>query len=305
MIVVTSGEKYVDIDALACAVAYQELLNLEGKDSVVVFPGILNHSISPIVKKQSYSVEKKIPEQVDGYVVVDVSEPDHVASFVIPEKVKEIYDHHYGFRNFWEEKIGLENVHIEMIGACATLIWEAFKKRDKDQQISTSSANLLSFAIISNTFNLTSPLTHQKDVSAFNELEQYTDLPSNWKEVYYNEQEQFIYENPIKAVTDDTKIQDIPQLKQSLVIGQIELWDGSNFIEEHLEDIQTSLRQHNNPCWMINIPSISEGKNYIYSENSTVKELIEDVTNCSFEGNTCVTDRLILRKEILKGLYNS
>ncbi|MEX2514603.1 MAG: hypothetical protein WD335_00535 [Candidatus Paceibacterota bacterium] len=302
MIAITSGEKYVDVDALACAVVYQELLTQEEKAAIVVFSGDLNHSISPLVKSQEYNTRKDLPENsIEGFVLVDVSDPEHIASFVDLQKVKEVYDHHYGFIDFWESKISPENSKIEMIGACATLIWEEFKKRGSSD-ISTSSANLLSLAIVSNTLNLNSPLTSDRDRAALDELEKYINFPSDWKKKYFSELEEFIFSNPKKAIINDTKIEKIPQLEKPLVIGQIELWDGSDFVKNNIDSIRDSLGQKSNPYWMISIPSIKEGWNYIYSENDMVKMLIQKVTGCSFLDNVCITNKLILRKEILRDL---
>ena len=49
-IVVTAGQTFNDIDVLACAIAYSELLLLEGKKSEVVLPGPLNNSVTNIIR---------------------------------------------------------------------------------------------------------------------------------------------------------------------------------------------------------------------------------------------------------------
>ena len=41
-IVVTTGQAFADIDAVGCAIAYAELLRVEGKSAEVVLPGTLN-----------------------------------------------------------------------------------------------------------------------------------------------------------------------------------------------------------------------------------------------------------------------
>jgi nanoRNase/pAp phosphatase (c-di-AMP/oligoRNAs hydrolase) len=52
--VVTSGEAFTDIDAFACAIAYGELLKLEGSNVEVVLPGPLNHSITPTIRSWNF-----------------------------------------------------------------------------------------------------------------------------------------------------------------------------------------------------------------------------------------------------------
>ena len=48
-IVITAGETFADIDVLACAIAYSQLLTLEGKANEVVLPGPLNSSNTPTI----------------------------------------------------------------------------------------------------------------------------------------------------------------------------------------------------------------------------------------------------------------
>lgn len=303
MIVVTSGEAYTDIDGLACAVAYSELLGLEGKSSCVVLPGVLNHSVSSLVQAQSYVLHESLPEDVSGFALVDISN-NNFSSFVQKEQVLEVYDHHYGYKQMWEQYLSPENIHIEMIGACATLIWEAYKLRGFGAQISATSANLLTIAIISNTLNLQSALTTARDRDALVDLAEYNNLPTNWREQYFAEQEQALSVNPVATITNDAKVQQIPALADKLVIGQLELWDGSTFFDTHLSDVSTALSTFGHALWMMNIPSISEGKNYIYTEANIVQHILQQALGCEFEDNICITDTLILRKEILKALHN-
>jgi len=54
----------------------------------------------------------------------------------------------------------------------------------------------------------------------------------------------------------------------------------------------------------MSIPSLKEKKNYIYTENPEVKELLSKVLDITFEGNRGITKKLWLRKEILKELYS-
>ena len=63
--IVTTGEAFTDIDALACAIAYGELLKLEGKEAEVVLPGLLNHSITPTIK--SWNLDFKTGPSFSDY----------------------------------------------------------------------------------------------------------------------------------------------------------------------------------------------------------------------------------------------
>ena len=57
-----------------------------------------------------------------------------------------------------------------------------------------------------------------------------------------------------------------------------------------------------NPKWLLTSPSISEGKNYIYSKNEEIKKLLAKTIKAKFVGDLGTTNKLWLRKEILKKL---
>lgn len=132
-IVVTAGDKYTDIDVLACAVAYTELLKSDGKNAEAVLRGPLNKSITDEIRKLNYDYKTEFTG-ADAFVIVDVSHPDYIANFVKEDKIVELYDHHTGFEKHFKKLLG-NNSHIELIGAAATLIWEEFKKRGMSKKI--------------------------------------------------------------------------------------------------------------------------------------------------------------------------
>ncbi len=301
-IIVTSGQAYTDIDALACAIAYTELLNFEGKEADAVLPGQLNHSVTPIIKSWGLKFLTIPPTVKFDSVLVDTSHLGNFASFVVDDSIVEIYDHHYGAEEYWQEKLR-ENCHIEMVGACATLIWEEFKKRGYSEKISTTSANLLFTAIISNTLNFGAQITKERDLNAFNELQQYINLPENWIAMYFKEQEIVVYENIIQSVIGDTKVVKVPTLSFPIVIGQIELWDSKQCLIDHKIQIKETLEGFQYPHWIMSLPSIKEKYNYLYTENPEVRKIFSDIIGAIWEGPIGVTKKLWLRKEIRKQLY--
>lgn len=299
-VVITSGERFSDIDVLACSIAYNELLNSEGEKSTVVLPGVLNKSVTGDISKWKFTFEKRCPTLVDNYVIVDASNPDHFSNFVELNKVTEVYDHRSGYVDFWRKKIG-NKAKIEEIGACATLIWEEFKKRSK-KKISTVSANLLYTAIVSNTLNFNASVTHKRDINAFKDLEKLVNLPNYWIEKYFKDQEAEVFSNPAEEIKNDTKIETIANINKIFIIGQLELWNSSVFIKKHLSEVNKALESFNNPEWFITSPSISEGKNYIYTKSKYLKEMLAKTINAEFDGDLGTTKKLWLRKEIVREL---
>ena len=301
-IIITAGETFNDIDVLACAIAYKELLELEGKVAEVVLPGPLNNSITTTVK--SWPIKFLTTPSTSNFdcVIVDISEPEYLARFATLESIVEIYDHHFGFEKFWQERLG-EKSHIESIGACATLIWEQFKKRGLAEKISQLSANLLYTAILSNTLNFGAKITNNRDIEAFAELQKYINLPKNWQEIYFQEVEDGLNGNVKEVLINDTKTKVLPGINQKVQIGQLEIWRADKFLAENIIKIFETFKTFNNPCWFLNLVSIAESKNYIITDNSEVQKILAKYLNITFTDNIGTTDRLWLRKEIIKKIY--
>ncbi len=291
MLYITSGQSWTDIDAFACAVAYSHLLREKGIENKIYLPGVLNSSITNSILEWDIDFETQISiMEEDKFVVVDVSEPAQIASGVNENNIIEIFDHRYGFVDHWKNVLN-EKSKIEMVGACATLIWEEYKK--EKIEIDFLNANLLILAIVSNTLDLKSSVTTDRDLSAFKELQEYTHLPKSWKEDYFNEQTKSVEENPIKAIVEDTK-----GIVSDITFAQIELWNGANFIQKNQKEIKETLENIGNINWMLSVPSIKEGINYIYTESDFLKDLLSQIIDIKFDGDIGKTTKLWLRKEI-------
>lgn len=293
-IVVTTGKRFCDIDALACVIAYREI---PSPPAIPVIVGPLNHSVSREIRQWKIDYQTEIKDQGFDYVIVDVSETEQLPSFVKREKIIEIYDHHFGFEKPWREKLGLK-AKIEEIGACATLIWEEFKARKPKLQISPLAANLLYTAIVSNTLNFQASITTPRDKQAFEELKAFIRLPENWISLYYLDQEKEVYRKPETVLKNDTKIQTIKGMK--CAFGQLELWNSRDFLKENANRVEAILKEYGAEVWLLSSPCISEGRNYIFTKSSMLKNQLLRTLPISFEGNIGVTKKLYLRKEILQ-----
>jgi inorganic pyrophosphatase/manganese-dependent inorganic pyrophosphatase len=297
--VVTTGQAFADIDAVACAIAYAELLHIEGKSAEVVLPGTLNNSITNSVKAWKLDYLTKPTHSDTEYVLVDISDPVHFATCTKHGTVTEVYDHHPGFETYWQEKIGA-NAHIKPIGAAATLIWEEWKKRGQSKNITQKSAQLLAVAILSNTLNFGAIITDKRDHIAFDELQARFPLTSEWIARYFIEQESAVMQDVEQAIKSDTKVLTLSGCPFPVTVGQLELWDGRVFLNTNTEAIQSALESFGHEHWIMSIPSLSEKKNHFYAKNEDLKLLFSQKIGATFDGNYATTPRLWLRKEILK-----
>jgi len=309
--IVVGGSAYADIDVLACVAAFKQLLQLRGSCAHGVIMGPWNQTIPPSVRRWPIDVENKF--LYDGekcnFVLVDFSDPSYVDDFVNLNEVIKVFDHHYGYDDYWKEKIG-DKAKIEKVGACATLIWEEFKKTKNDHQISVVNANLLYTAIFANTLDFKSDVTCERDRLAASELIPYTNLPLNWHEQYYTEIEEEFLKNTLTNIKEDTKA--ITILDTQFNFGQIELVDARSFLKQSIDrfaELELKVSEDSKKkSWVVNIVSIEEGCSYIYSNCSELLEWLKMITmpkdlekKCN-SGTILVTPRLWLRKELLKEL---
>lgn len=298
-VIVTTGQAFADIDAVACVIAYAELLRIEGRTAEAYFPGALNNSVTPTIRAWGldYSTEPSTTEA--EFVVMDVSEPQYIAYAATAGTIAEVYDHHPGFEAYWQEQIG-ERSHIEPIGACATLVWEEFEKRGKADDISLLSARLLAVAILSNTLNFGAVITDERDRRAFETLWKRSELPDTWIAAYFAEQEEQVRRDVVQAIIDDTKVLSVPTVRYPFVVGQLELWAGEAFLHEESANVKRALESFGHERWIMSVPSLSERRNHFYTENAEVRELFTRGLGATFDGPYGTADRLWLRKEILK-----
>ena len=301
IIYVTTGNKYTDIDSLACAVAYTELLKLRGQKALTYLPGLLNNTITEAIKEWNMEYVDKVSDFNAKFVIVDISDPDYLSKQINLENIIEIYDHHYGFEKYWKDKLG-EKAKIEAVGACATQIWEEYKLSRLEDKISNVSANLLYTAIIQNTLNFNAKVLVDRDKVAFEELKKYISLPSNWDKIYYDDREKETQDNILETITNDTKTLKIPSFDNQIIIGQLELWDVPSFLDKYASEIKASLSILGSPYWFMNLSGLKDGKNYLYAESDKLQRILEKVTGAKFKDNIGTTDRLWLRKEIVRDL---
>lgn len=103
-VVVTSGGKYIDIDAYAGCIAYAILLRSSNIPAKAITTAPLNESVPEIIKRINLSFEDYMPTDNDEFILLDVSNPEMFDSIVRLEKVIRVIDHHTGYEKFWKEK---------------------------------------------------------------------------------------------------------------------------------------------------------------------------------------------------------
>ena len=298
-IIITAGSTYLDIDAYACSVAMKELLELKGERSVAYSEAPYNYSVCNFLVEEGQMV-KSLPaefrEEELAYIIVDVSDPDYIKDSVPLDKVIEVYDHHVGFEEYWNSRIGGKS-HIEFIGAAATLIYREWKIAGLQDKMTRSTALLLIAAILDNTLNLTSSNTTAEDIEVFRELCRRENIGEEWCARYFAEVQANVEADLRNALFNDLKaIQDNHVLPPRF--AQLCVWDAENILRK-LPKIRQWFSDRPD-SWMINIIDMKEKCSYFICDDAYHQNQLEKVFNIHFESGAAKLPVSYLRKEIIK-----
>lgn len=298
-IIITAGSTYLDIDAYACIVAMAELVNLKGGNAVAYSCAPRNYSVVESLVTEG-EIKASLPagfnREADGYIVVDVSDPEFLKSSVPLDRVVEIYDHHVGFEEYWQKCIGI-GANIEFIGAAATLIYREWKRVGLQNKMKRSTALLLIAAILDNTLNLTSSNTSREDIAVFNTLCEYAGVSENFCSSYFSEVQKSVEADLRNALLGDVKnIRDNPVLPSCM--GQVAVWNSDSLLERTEEISQWFNSLYDS--WMLNIIDVQCKCNYFMCNSSEHQKKIEQIFEVSFESGIAKTPVSYLRKEIIK-----
>lgn len=296
MKIITSGNKYIDIDAYASCIAYAKLLNLKGIQAKAVSTAKINESITHYLLELDSKLEEYKKDDNDEFIIIDVSNKDYFDDIVEENKIIEIIDHHVGYEDYWKKKLGNKS-NIEFIGAVATLIVELYEKENMIKKMPKDIACLLMSAILDNTLNFKAKVTTARDKSAYKKLEKISNFKKNYAEKYFLECQLNIEKDLKKAIENDTKIEAITtQLPK--IFAQLTIWDKNNILDK--KDLIYNTLDNIDPEWMMNLICLKDGKSYIIASNTEVQKKLENLLNGEFQNDVMKLDNVWLRKEVIK-----
>lgn len=287
-----------DIDVLACAVAYRDIMRAAWYNQTYTeISNVFWWTIPDIIRRWDLRLDAPQNRSNSKYIVVDISDPGFINSAVTDKNIIELWDHHPGFEKYWE-RILEKNAHIEHIGACATLIFEQAVKLNVLDRLEPVSIDLLLTAILSNTLNFKASITHSRDIFAYQKLTELSHLSSTWSQEYFGEVECDIHKNIVQSLLGDLKI--VSLFWKNVAVSQIELWRSKDFIQDNISVIVETLWNIPADSWMFTSPEISTWVNHIICDSEELRRNLTETIECTFTENIWVTQRLWLRKEILK-----
>ncbi len=310
---ITSWSDRIDIDALRSWLALYEVKKLLGESVTLCLSPIFAPSITPSIKtlvtqrEKKYPITRWHPNEWAKLILVDVSDHhylQHKAHYNL-DSIEEIYDHHFESVDFREAKIW-NKAHIESVWSCTTLIVQLTIDHGIFDQLSNESIVGLSLTTVSHTLNFQSSVTTEHDRWVYEIL--YHEMKKRWLwydtlvSDYFIELEQHIVSNITEAFNNDTKYtMKIGNIFCS--ITQCEVRDGHTFINKQKDNIEKRLQglSKNNHAFLT-IISISEWKNYIFSTDPLIQIQLAEVTGWMRENNILITNKLWMRKELVREL---
>lgn len=293
-IIITSGKKYIDIDAYAGIIAYKILLQSLGFEVYAKTTAIENESISELIKRLNFNFDDIEIRPNDKFVVLDVSNPDFFDTEVILENVIEVIDHHTGYEEYWKNQIQTRDT-IEFIGSICTIIFERYIENKKEVLLTPNLCKLLIAGILDNTLNLKSSITTDRDLKAYEALKMIGKIDEEWRYIYFESCYKNLEHNLKECIESDIKIETVNELLPN-VFGQLIVLN-KNVIFNNLETMYDTFRNYES--WIFNVISLEDGKSYLfYSAKS--KNNLEQLFQKKSDDGYLILEHFLLRKQIMK-----
>lgn len=190
-----------DLDGVACAVAYVELLQAEGRAAVVVAAGRPDAEARYVLDRLELTLPGDPTEHVGGVALVDMSTLPGLPAFVDPAAVVEVIDHR--LHGDPTESYPNASIQVEPVGAAATLVYERFEAAGIVP--SDHAALLLQAAIHSNTQRLLGAVTTPRDRAAAESLAALHPMPPGFVEAQFQARAAEIVDDLPEAIRRETK----------------------------------------------------------------------------------------------------
>lgn len=297
--IVTSYEE-ADLDGVASSYAYNEYLNKIGENSDYYIYGTPKKEV--LIVCDIFGIKLNGAEEIEENQDVIIMDANNIEEFkfVKPENIIEIIDHHK--KNPSCELCIRAKIHIETLGAVATIVAEKF--RDNNVSISRESAILLYYAIISNSINLKAKVTNIRDIEMTKWLEKQCSEISKEKIKTIFEQKSQIEDCDLRKEMEAEVVFDYKD--KLMIIAQLEVANIEKFLENKKEKILKILEEVKIEKQVdhifINCVDILNGFNIILTIDDQTEEILNNEFGFEFKNRFCKLDKLMQRKELSKVL---
>ncbi|HRY59896.1 MAG TPA: DHH family phosphoesterase [Patescibacteria group bacterium] len=295
---IITSYKNPDLDGVACAFAYSELLRSENKDATATIFGI------PQIEAQFVTNAFNIPalddveniiEQSDNIILVDTSNLNELSNKINPEKVIEIIDH----RKINDaSEFANAKIQIELVGSAATLVAERFY--NSGLNTSKESATLLFLAIVSSTVNFQSKVTTDRDCKMADWLKTKFELSDNFI------RDMFIAKSSFDRPLEDIMIDDLAKFTfngKTIGIAQLEIVGVDDFVQKNMELLKKALEEikksESLDLVFITFIDLVDAYNEFFAVDEDMQKVLEIALNVRFDNGVAKQEGILMRKQII------
>lgn len=279
-----------DLDGLACAIAYTELLRAQSIPARAWVAGMPDPEARFVAEQLGASVDSTPPPANCVFVLVDASDLRGMPP-LDPERVVEVIDHRLHHRA--AELFPNASLCIEPVGAAATLIAERFQSQAIEP--SPVATKLLQSAIMSNTQALRGTITTERDRLAFQFLAKLFPLGADFVERQFQARRQAILDDLSTSIDRERKDFDHPD--GAFILSQLEFPGARQFIAECLPIIE-----HLGPRAMLNLVDVDDAVSLLLVPNPTFRAWVAHHARLHFDGPVAVSPGILLRKQLVARL---
>lgn len=293
MNIITTTYAGPDLDGYGCAVAYAELLSANGEDAQAHLWGEPQLEVQWLIETFDLPKAGGPSDEAQAKVVLlDASRPEDLPSPLSADQVIEIIDHR---RVHKAALFPNAQVHIERVGAAATLVAERFAAQEITP--SSSSALYLLGGIISNTANFQSNTT-ARDTKMAGWLEGLCHPPADLAERMFAAKSDLSGDRLEKTLWGDLKTFVI--CKQRFAIAQIEINNTELLLQERREDIVETLKcisdKHQSDHVFVILKDLKTHVSRVVCLHKLTTELLEALPGVTCEGLLCTLDHFNRKK---------
>jgi len=291
MAYVTLPREGPDLDGVACAVAYAELLRARGFAARHAIFGEPDPEATYGARRLGSATAGEPPRPGEKIVIVDASDLRGMPESLDPQAVVEVIDHrlHHRAATLFPDA----DICIEPVGAAATLVAERF-----DLYTTTPSdrtAQLLQAAILSNTQLLKGSVTTERDRVAFQALASLCPLPDGFVASQLEARRGAIVANLGAAFTRERKDFDHPE--GAYILSQLE-FTGAHEYEREVVPLIAALGSRA----MLNLVDVAAGTSVVIAPDPVFRSWVATRAALCFNGDAASCPQILLRKQIVARL---
>lgn len=280
-----------DLDGLACAVAYAELLSARSIPASALVVGTPDPEARFVVQQLGVRLPQLPAPSDASFILVDASDLRGMPPALDPLRVVEVIDHRLHHRA--AELFPNATLCIEPVGAAATLVAERFSAVGIAP--SSLSAKLLQAAIMSNTQALRGTITTERDREANQALAALSPLDRTFLDGQFDARRRSILADLVAAIDSERKDFDHPD--GVYILSQLEFLGARRYVDACIPAVsRLGVRA------MLNLVDVEDTLSLLVVPDPSFRAWVARRAELRFDGPVATSPGILLRKQIVARL---